>query len=244
MSGTGDGADRDADADLSAAEYVLGVLPPEQARAMEALALADPAIADSIAAWQVRLAPLAGIVPPVPPPPELWQRLALATGIEKTGAEKVDSRRGRQRTASEQLWGSVRLWRFASLFATAVAAGLAFIALRPVPPPPPGYLAALSPAGAAGATFLVRVGADGTAVVVATVPPNTPAGRSLQLWALDVGATLPVSLGVLPGDGHAQLRVPPRAGTQLLVTQEPEGGSTTGLPTGPVVYQGAITPGG
>lgn len=242
MSGTGGGADRDDDADLSAAEYVLGVLPPEQARAMEALALADPAVADSIAAWQVRLAPLAGIVPPVPPPPELWQRLALATGIERTGIE-ADSRRGRQRTAGEQLWGSVRLWRFASLFATAVAAGLAFIALRPAPPPQPGYLAALSPAGAAGATFLVRVGADGTAVVVAAVPPNTPAGRSLQLWALDVGSTLPVSLGVLPSDGRARLRVPPRAGTQLLVSQEPEGGSTTGQPTGPVVYQGAVTPG-
>ena len=146
--------------------------------------------------------------------------------------------------AGEQLWGSVRLWRFASLFATVVAAGLAFIAFRPVPPRPPGYLAALSPAGAAGATFLVRVGEDGTAVVVAAVPPNTPAGRSLQLWALDVGSTLPVSLGVLPSDGRAELRVPPRAGTQLLVSQEPEGGSTTGLPTGPVVYQGAVTPGG
>jgi anti-sigma-K factor RskA len=241
MSGgsTGEEADRDDDSDLSAAEYVLGVLPPEQARAVEALALADPAVAASIAAWQVRLAPLADTLPPVVPPPELWQRLALATGIEK-----LRGRRWRQRTIGEQLWGSIKLWRFASLFATAVAAGLAFVALRPVLPPSPGYLAALSPVGAAGATFLVRVGADGTAVVVAAVPPNTPSGRSLELWALDAGATLPVSLGVLPGDGRARLRVPPRAGTQLLVSQEPEGGSPTGQPTGPVVYQGAITPGG
>ncbi len=241
MSGgsTGEEAGRDDDADLSAAEYVLGVLPPEQARAVEALALADPAVAASIAAWQVRLAPLADTLLPVVPPPELWQRLALATGIEK-----LRGRRWRQRTIGEQIWGSLKLWRFASLFATAVAAGLAFVALRPVPPPSPGYLAALSPAGAAGATFLVRVGADGTAVIVAAVPPNTPSGRSLQLWALDVGSTLPVNLGVLPGDGRARLRVPPRVGTQLLVSQEPEGGSTTGQPTGPVVYQGAITPGG
>ena len=239
MSGAGGEADPDDDTDLSAAEYVLGVLPPEQARAMEALALADPAVADSIAVWQVRLAPLADTLLPVPPPPELWQRLALATGVEK-----LRGRRWRQRSTGEQIWGSLKLWRFASLFATAVAAGLAFVAFRPVPPPPPGYLAALSPAGAPGATFLVRVAADGTAVVVAAVPPNVPSGRSLELWALDVGATLPVSLGVLPGDGRARLRVPPRAGTQLLVSQEPEGGSTTGQPTGPVVYQGAIAPGG
>ena len=239
MSGAGAGADPEDDADLSAAEYVLGVLPPEQARAVEALALADPALADSIAAWQVRLAPLADTLPPVPPPPELWQRLALATGVER-----LRGRRWRQRTMGEQIWGSLKLWRFASLFATAVAAGLAFVALRPLPPLAPGYLAALSPAGAAGATFLVRVAADGTAVIVAAVPPNVPAGRSLELWALDAGATLPVSLGVLPGDGRARLRVPPHAGTQLLVSQEPEGGSTTGQPTGPVVYQGAIAPGG
>ena len=239
MSGAGGEAGSDDDADLSAAEYVLGVLPPEQARAMEALALADPAVAGSIAAWQVRLAPLADTVLPVPPPAELWQRLALATGLER-----ARSQRGRQRSGGEQLWASVRLWRFASVFATVVAAGLAFIALRPLPLPLPGYLAALSPAGAAGATFLVRVAADGTAVVVAAVAPNTPSGRSLELWALDVGATLPVSLGVLPGDGRARLRIPPRAGTQLLVSQEPEGGSPTGQPTGPVVYQGAITPGG
>ena len=68
--------------DLQAAEYVLGALPPHQARALEALAMSDAALADRIAAWERRLAPLADLVVPSPPPPLLWQRLALATGID------------------------------------------------------------------------------------------------------------------------------------------------------------------
>jgi hypothetical protein len=45
-----------------------------------------------------------------------------------------------------------------------------------------------------------------------------------------------------PDLNHA--RAPARAGTQLLLSDEPAGGSPTGQPTGPVRYQGAITVGG
>ncbi len=70
------------DRDLDVAEYGLGVLLPEQGRAFEALVLADSAVAASLRAWETRLAPLTGAVPPVFPPRVLWCRLALATGIE------------------------------------------------------------------------------------------------------------------------------------------------------------------
>jgi anti-sigma-K factor RskA len=36
------------------------------------------------------------------------------------------------------------------------------------------------------------------------------------------------------------LTTPPPEGAQLLVSQEPKGGSPTGLPTGPVLYGGTI----
>ena len=107
----------------------------------------------------------------------------------------------------------------------------------------PGFLAALSPAGTPGATFLVRISENGAAVVIAATVPQQVPGRALELWALASGAAAPTSLGLLPTGGSAILRVPARAGTQLLVSDEPAGGSPTGQPTGPVRYQGTITPG-
>ena len=235
MSGAEDNSD---DSTLSAAEYVLGTLPPEQARAFEALALADPAVTASLWAWEARLGPLTDAVAPVAPPPELWRRLALATGIEG------ERRRRNVMSPAARLWASAALWRGLTFGATVAAAALAFVLLRPPLAVQPNLLAALSPAGTPGATFLVQIGADGGAVIVASAPPPATAGKALELWAIAPDAAAPVSLGVLPADGRARLRAPARPGTQLLLSQEPAGGSPTGQPTGPVVYSGVILTGG
>lgn len=232
----GDGPD---DPGLSIAEYVMGTLPPEQARAVEALALADPVVADELWAWELRLAPLADVVTPVQPPRAVWRRLVLATGIE-------DERRHRRQpySATRRLWASLGFWRGLSFGTAAAAAALAFVLLRPPEPLQPDLMAALAPAGTPGTTFLVRIGRDGSALILASAPPEAVPGRALELWALTSDALAPVSLGVLPADGRARLRAPARAGTRLLVSQEPAGGSPTGQPTGPVVYAGVVLTGG
>lgn len=212
-----------SDRDLQAAEYVLGVLTPEQARALEALALHDPAVADSIAAWQELLAPLAAVVPPQAPPPLLWRRLALATGMEAAPLPRLN------------------VWRGVAAASLAIAACLAFLLLRPAPEPV-GLLAVLTPAGAPAPGFVVRVAPDGRAVVQ-TVEAKPPPGASFELWALPPGATAPVSLGVLPAEAQRQLVIENRAGTKLLVSREPPGGSPTGQPTGPVVFSGTLAGG-
>ena len=78
---------------------------------------------------------------------------------------------------------------------------------------------------------------NGFATVVA-INPNAGADRSLQLWTLD-GAT-PVSLGLLPTKGRFKIERKLLPGAKLLVSEEPKGGSKTGSPTGPVVYQGRL----
>lgn len=239
MSGLGgQGADLSDDPGLDMAEHVLGTLRPDQARAVEALALADPAVAAGLGTWQVRLGPLATLVPPVAPPRELWRRLALATGIE--GAQT----RFRGDGSAERLRASLRLWQRLAFAAALAALVFAAISLRPPPASAPGLLAALSPTGTPGAAFLVRVDANGDAVIVAPAPTPADAGQALELWALVPGAGAPISLGVLPGTGPARLRAPVRPGTQLLLSQEPPGGSPTGQPTGLVVYSGVVTAGG
>jgi len=227
------------DRDLDAAEYVLGLLQPDQARAFEMLAARDAAVAASIVAWQNRLSPLANAIPPLFPPPELWQRLALATGLQKVSVRRSPPRR----SAAEKAWRSPALWRTTTVGALALAAGLAFFVLTPKPPPAEPLLAALSPQGSPGAVFLVRVGERGQATVIAVGRLNIPIDRSLELWAVREGATAPVSLGLLPGGGRVRLRASVSAGTRLLVSQEPTGGSPTGAPTGPVVYAGLLTNG-
>ena len=229
MSGAGDPAADERD--LQAAEYVIGALPPGQARALEALALSDAALTASIIAWEDRLAPLADLVTPVAPPPVLWQRLALATGIESV--MQSPARRG--------LWRNASVWRAATAGAMAVAASLAFLLYTAPLAGPEPLMAALSPMNTPGATFLLRVGADGVATVVAVGNTNVPQGRSLELWAVAAGTPAPVSMGLLPESGRARLSIKLPPGTQLLVSQEPAGGSPTKQPTGPVVYSGQLT---
>ncbi len=228
------------DRDLDAAEYVLGLHTPDEARAMESLAMQDPAVAASIIAWQNRLSPLAVAVTPQFPPPELWQRLALATGLQKVSVRRPVPRR----SAFEKAWRSPALWRGTTFASLALAAVLAFFVLSaPKPVAPDSLLAALAPQGTPGAVFLVRVGEGGRTTITAVGRLNIPLDRSLEMWALREGAPAPVSLGLLPGGGRTLLRANLAAGTRLLVSQEPTGGSRSGAPTGPVVYTGLLVNG-
>ncbi len=223
-----DAPDEAPDDDLLAAEYVLGTLSPKERATVQARAALEAALATSIASWERRLAPLAELSPTVPPPPVLWQRLALASGIESV----IQSPR-RPRNP----------WRLATIGASAVAASLA-LALLARPAPPPVQLAALSAIDGPGTIFLIRLEPNGAATILATGTPDIPLGRSLELWAVRPGATVPESLGLLPATGRLQLAPSPNAvppGTTLLVSQEPQGGSPTRLPTGPVVYKGLLT---
>lgn len=82
------------------------------------------------------------------------------------------------------------------------------------------------------------------------VPRNT-AGKSLEVWLVppEQGAA-PRSLGLFPSDENGTSIVLPLtkdtaqalSTSALAVSLEPAGGSTTGLPTGPVLFSGAVVP--
>jgi anti-sigma-K factor RskA len=212
------------DRDVMAAEYVLGTLEGEDAREAARLLRDDPTLAAAVRAWEARLAPLANVVAPVAPPPDLWERIAAATRAEP--AVPLSFRR------------RLRVWQTSTGVALAIAASLAaFVVLRPLPAPRVAILAPLS---------------GNVSVLLATAEPNgalsvrpngtiaVPGDRDLELWALAAGETRPRSLGVLPATGRQLVAALP-PGTQLLVSLEPRGGSPTGQPTGPVLYGGRLT---
>lgn len=70
------------------------------------------------------------------------------------------------------------------------------------------------------------------------------AGKSFELWALPDNGAAPVSLGLMPNSGRLDRdlteaqRLALRGASKMAVSLEPEGGSRTGLPTGPVLYVG------
>ncbi len=74
-----------------------------------------------------------------------------------------------------------------------------------------------------------------------------PPGQSLELWLMPEGETVPVSLGVVPAEARFAVTLPAALagrvapGAAILVSQEAEGGSPTGLPQGPVLASGAIS---
>jgi anti-sigma-K factor RskA len=68
------------------------------------------------------------------------------------------------------------------------------------------------------------------------------AGKSYELWALPDNGSAPVSLGVIPAVGEIDReltdaqRAALRGASKVAVSLEPEGGSATGAPTGPVLF--------
>ena len=228
------------DPDLLAAEYVLGVLDSAEMTEVRRRALAEPALQASIAAWETRLAPLAGVVAPVAPPADLWPRIErglAAGGANDSGAN--DSANVVRPSGFGRVARNAGLWQATTAAALALAAAFAAVAYLPRTEPvaAPSRFAALAPLGGPAPAFLAELRPNGALLISAISPAPVPAGRDLELWVLPRGGTVPKPLGVFPAGGQQMvLAEAPPADAQLLVSLEPQGGSPTGLPTGPVLY--------
>jgi len=207
-----------------AREYVLGLLPA-RSRARFARVLSFSLVARrAVTAWERRFAPLAGAVRPVEPPESAWTGIETALGL-----------RAAPRARAAGIWPALA----AALAIVAVLfAGLYFSQQPSVERP--AYVSVVTDA-ATGPVWLLQAFTEARALRVSTVNPRpAPAGSSYELWMLPDGGN-PVSLGLLPemgaaqlGLNAAQLGVLTRTMT-LAVSVEPAGGSPTGLPTGPVI---------
>jgi anti-sigma-K factor RskA len=92
--------------------------------------------------------------------------------------------------------------------------------------------------------------ADGRLVLRLKIkPPRDFTGKTLEVWLVPPDGT-PRSLGLLPsaeGGTTVALSLPHEvaealATSELAVSLEPTGGSTTGAPTGPVLFSGDVMP--
>lgn len=229
----------DEDRDAVAAEWVLGTLDARTAAAVGQALASDPALADAVAAWERRLAPLAELAPPEAPPAGLWQRIERQVMPDRTVVP---------RRAARPSWRG-RLLAGWAVGATVAAGLLGVVAIRGTGGPTPVMTVLLS--DRTQAAWTATAGPDG-ALRLAAFPPvaggadqPVAADRVLQVWALPQGATAPTSLALLPpGQRSATITAPalrPVPGMLIEISLEPPGGSLLGRPSGPVLFIGRLS---
>ena len=226
------------EADLLAAEYVLGTLEPADRDALSREAEQDPVTRNALDAWERRLSPLSLMSQPVDPPATLWPRIEASAWGAASPVSAPPSSVVAMRPASRGL----RMWQGAAAAGFALAAAIAGIAVlhKPASPPLP-VVTALLPLNQQGPVFVAEALPNGALRVRPVGTLHVAAGRDLELWLLRDGETVPKPLGLLPAEGVLLAAgTLPSGGAKILVSLEPRGGSPTGLPTGPVLYGGAI----
>jgi anti-sigma-K factor RskA len=220
--------------DALAAEAALGLLTGAEAAEAERRMASDSAFRAAVATWQERLAGLAEGVPEVAPPP----RVARAIEDRLFAAGPVEDPRARG------VFGLLERLRapVSGALAAAVVLALALFALAPfLGPPRPAAVGATLVAEGGGLRFEVRYEADAGRLVATRAAGAAPAaGQAHELWLIAPGAA-PVSLGLIGERGLAVAYPEPPVGWTLAVSLEPEGGSPTGAPTGPVLAAAPLT---
>jgi anti-sigma-K factor RskA len=215
--------------EVLAAEYVLGTLDAAERAGAEGLVAREPAFAAMVRQWETRLGGLSESVAPVAPPDHVRGAILRRIAGDDPAASPVVT----------VLTRKVNVWRGMAAAATALAAVLAGLLIyKPAPPAQQGrFVAVLQPEGQ-GAAFVASVDLASGFVSIRRVGAELPVGKSHELWAVGGGRDKPESLGLIT----AGLKVPARlsADTVLAVSLEPEGGSPTGQPTGPVLFTGKL----
>lgn len=226
-----------------AADYILGTLDAAERRRVEARLEHEPELARFVDEWTQRLSPIAEAVPPVDPPPHVWHR--IEAGLDSR------SHPAPEKVYLEPLRRQVSFWRWFAVGASALAASLAVyigIGIALVTPDLETRYVAVLNEGDASPAWLVSIDIADRTLTIRPVADVTVAQKSLELWLVRGSESPPQSLGLL--NPTQPLSIPISAAVSqdvyskavLAVSLEPEGGSPTGLPTGPVVYQGTLLP--
>lgn len=165
--------------------------------------------------------------------------------------------------------GRARRWRNLATAAAAIAASLFALVVtqvvRPewlpaalrgkprietvqvqVPAAIPAQFVAVLQKGADAPAFILTVDVATKAFTVRKVAAQPEQGKSYELWIVSDKLPQPRSLGVIGGDNFTTRPVLSAYDADTInqatyaVTVEPEGGSPTSLPTGPIVFSGKL----
>ncbi|MFN4360348.1 MAG: hypothetical protein ACK4F4_06440 [Hylemonella sp.] len=222
-----------------AAAYVAGTLQGRARRRFESVMQRQPALVTAVNDWTHRLAPLHEALPAQPPSPELWGRIAQATGNHPPAA-------------APSWWQRL----LAPIPAGALALGLMMGMLVPVVwqihsdtqrgmELPDSYVGVLGTAEGKPGLIISSLRKGKVVDIKRVTPVEVPPGQTLYLWRIDkAGAVTAVApLPDVPSASftHLTLNEPAEQvffpAVELAVSLEPVG-SKPAAPTTPFVYRG------
>lgn len=229
MSGEGIISEEDR---AQAAEYVLSLLDPPIEAAFEARLSEEPALRAQVVDWTEDFVTLTDGIPEVAPPGAIWPRIqAQLFGVEERPS----------------FWQRIGL--APALFGALALAAAAFVVVRTdllQPQAQPEFRAEVA-AEDASVRFRAEYDADTGGLHLVREAGTAAPGRSFELWLI-AGGNAPVSVMVWPNEAQEErilLSAPLAAslpGAVLAISDEPEGGSPTGAPTGAVLATGEVQP--
>jgi anti-sigma-K factor RskA len=234
--------------DTLAASYALGSMHGAARRRFESLAREHPVVRGAVLLWQERLAAMTEIQPEVAPSANVWRRIELAIEADQRVVPVVHSSIVHSSSliakSMDDLRRAMSWWRGAA-FAAGLAMLLAVAMIGPWRSAPELQFVAVLSDDQSSASLLVNFDPKQQALLVKRVGKyREAADKSLQLWALPVGAA-PRSLGVLNDAQDMTLVLADRQSLSvplLAVSLEPRGGvPSAGGPTGPVLFKGTVT---
>ncbi|MFV1872862.1 MAG: anti-sigma factor domain-containing protein [Oleiphilus sp.] len=215
-----------------ASEYVLGTMPRRSRRRFDRIMMDSYRARQAVWDWEQRINPLAQSVESVEPPKHAWKNIQQRIHPAKAEAKSF----------------SLTWWQSWSALSTAFALVLAlFIALQPTPSAMQDQIALFND-DAAQPLWLVTGSSESGQLSIKPINAKAVAidDKAFELWMLPTAGS-PKSLGLMPVSNQATKMVlsPQLLGILqqsqgLAVSIEPRGGSPTGLPTGPVVYQAPL----
>ena len=222
-----------------AGEYVLGTLDGAQRRDVERRLPLEPALRAAVDGWEARLLPLTALAGEQQPSPQLWPR--IAGSVAAYGAPATADGWG-------NWWNSLRLWRGLTVAGFTAASVFGLLAARPAPPGvgAPAFMVVLVGPQDKAPGWVVQASLDRRLTLTPLRGDAPPSRKAYQFWTKGADWARPVSLGLVQPGAPVQVALdalPPLQADQLFeITLEPETGSPTGKPTGPILYIGRAVP--
>jgi anti-sigma-K factor RskA len=195
--------------DLLAREYALGTMNGGARRRFERVLRQSPAATMAVGVWQDRLARLAGSVPAMQPRDAVWQGLeqrlfAGAADAPSAAAAKPSPWRWLAEVFSGRTLGSALAGMLLCVLVLRLQPGL--IGMEPERDALPASYVGLLTDAAGKPTVLASSRRHGRQLTVKLLQPVVvPAGAVAQLWALPKDGSAPFPVGVVPGQGSAQV---------------------------------------
>lgn len=220
------------------ADYVLGLMDEAQERGFDAEMDRDGDLARTVSDLQARFHALDETAQPEEVPDALWA--AIAARLDSVPDAPANDQPSRTIMPS----GLMRVARPVAMAASlAIAVGIGFaggVMMQPTPTTPVVIAVLATDDMRPGA--IIEAFGDDSIRIVPLEALSAPEGQVLEVWTLPDEETGPVSLGTFSQAQELILRgpdLPPPQPDQLYeITIEPEGGSPTGLPTGPILLIG------